>query len=197
MNGMNKHFLNDPVRFLNMFCIDNKTCCVSSLLGRIGGASALRGRRRHSATKGKRSGGGEEDDLEHFGAFRSSALPEPDAPTSRHSCSQGRRAALVTAAHCRYRCGAYSHVGGTLLSHSIGSALSSRASITLDQTDRSCGVSGLSDAITSAVIRKYRMSSAESLKYSGCPGTFPDLTMPPEPDAPASRPFCPQVCRSG
>ena len=68
-------------------------------------------------------------------------------------------------------------------SHSIGSALSSRASIALDQTERSCGVSGLSDAITSAVIRRYRISSADSLKYSGFPRTFPDLTMWPEPDA--------------
>jgi hypothetical protein len=82
------------------------------------------------------------------------------------------------------------------LSHSIGSALSSRASIALDQTERSCGVTGLSDAITSAVIRRYRMSSADSLKYSGFPRTFPDLTTWLEPDAPVSRPLCPQGRRS-
>ena len=75
---------------------------------------------------------------------------------------------------------------------SIGSALSSRASIALDQTERSCGVSGLSDAITSAVIRRYRMSSAESLKYSGCPCTFTDPTARPAPGAPASRRLCSQ-----
>jgi hypothetical protein len=54
----------------------------------------------------------------------------------------------------------------------------------------------LSDAITSTVIRRYRMSSADSLKYSGCPCTVPDLATRLEPDALALLPLCWQGRRS-
>ena len=50
--------------------------------------------------------GGEEDGLEHSGAFRSSTSPEPDAPTSGIVLGRSLRP-LVTAVHYRYRCGAF------------------------------------------------------------------------------------------